>query len=190
MSKDNEDEVGQQQQQQQRQQPLVPAAVLKFSNYNNAANPDDEDAGHHPRREYPIYLQEDWSSGIGGGLWSTGLALAHYCTTQHFIQQLGGRKQSSSTILKVLELGSGNGFLSVCLVVATKILMNSMNTIRVVATDTADHLSLMQSTIDLNSTCHTENDHRIDVRTDISVQEYVWGVQQQQQTEKKKKNLI
>jgi hypothetical protein len=26
----------------------------------------------------PIYFQEDWNTGIGGGLWSTGLAMAQY----------------------------------------------------------------------------------------------------------------
>jgi len=158
----NDNEEGQGEQQEHK---LVPAATLNFHSDRN----DDGTINVHVE-EYPIYLQEDWSSGIGGGLWSTGLALAHYCTTQHFIKQLQKRRQSSLTT-RILELGSGNGFLSVCLVVATKILTNC--TVHVVATDTTEHLSLMKSTIHLNSTCHTG---RIDVRPYISVQEYVWGV--------------
>jgi hypothetical protein len=186
MSKDKaEEEDGGQQQQQQQQQQLVPAAVLKFhnngNNNNNNNNSNNDDAiSTHVGEEYPIYLQEDWSSGIGGGLWSTGLAMAYYCTTQHFLHQLQRLQQQqqqnhhrSSSTLRVLELGSGNGFLSVCLVVATKVLMNDSN-IHVIATDTAEHLSLMQSTVDLNSTCHAAA-ARIDVRPCISVQEYVWG---------------
>ena len=31
---------------------------------------------------YPVYLTEDWDSGIGGGLWTTGLALGRYFSTQ------------------------------------------------------------------------------------------------------------
>ena len=30
-----------------------------------------------------ICLQEDWTQGIGGGLWSTGMALATYFGTDH-----------------------------------------------------------------------------------------------------------
>jgi hypothetical protein len=32
---------------------------------------------------YPVYFEEDWTVGIGGGLWSTGLALCRYLGTQH-----------------------------------------------------------------------------------------------------------
>jgi hypothetical protein len=187
--KGEEEDGGQQQQQQQQQQELVPAAVLKFHNNNSSNSNDDDATSTHVVEEYPIYLQEDWSSGIGGGLWSTGLAMAYYCTTQHFLHQLQHLQQQqqqqqqqnqhrSSPTLRVLELGSGNGFLSVCLVVATKVLMHDSN-IHVIATDTAEHLSLMQSTVDLNSTCHAAAAAaaaaRIDVRPCISVQEYVWG---------------
>jgi len=33
---------------------------------------------HHDDHDVPIYFSEDWNTGIGGGLWSTGLAMARY----------------------------------------------------------------------------------------------------------------
>jgi Lysine methyltransferase len=34
-------------------------------------------------RGHPVNFREDWGAGIGGGLWSTGLALARYLDTDH-----------------------------------------------------------------------------------------------------------
>ena len=36
----------------------------------------------------PVYFQEDWGTGIGGGLWLTGLALAKYLNSSHASQQV------------------------------------------------------------------------------------------------------
>ena len=113
---------------------------------------------------YPVYLTEDWDSGIGGGLWTTGLALGRYfATSSHFLEEfrlLRARKQEkhrNETSVRVLELGSGNGFLGVCLVTAVAVAeANETNRkanwpgIEVVVTDTAEHLSLMRATIESN----------------------------------------
>merc|ERR1719416_358175 len=87
--------------------------------------------------DIPIYFSEDWDVGIGGGLWSTGLAMAKYFE-QHaddvannlkrlarvkFLrnsQQRGEKRREHHDTrgrdgISALELGSGNGFLSVCL---------------------------------------------------------------------------
>lgn len=108
--------------------------------------------------EYPIYLVEDWSKGIGGGLWSTGLALAEYFNTSHAETQLYRHK-----VQRVLELGSGNGFLAVCLWRACPTLH------QIVVTDTAEHLGLMRETISTNGM-----QNELDTRK-IVVQEYLWG---------------
>ena len=109
----------------------------------------DDDGGNSSG--YPLYLSEDWDSGIGGGLWTTGLALGRYFTTSpHFLeefrslrasktkhthqqqqqqQQQQQRTHVATTALnnnrqlpiRVLELGSGNGFLGVCLVTAVAV---------------------------------------------------------------------
>ena len=100
----------------------------------------------------PIYLHEDWNHGIGGGLWSTGLAIAKYLSTEHGKEQLSRRS-------RVLELGSGNGFLGVCLMAANPQLAT------VVITDTKEHLPLIQKTLDLNS---------VDQKK-FKVVEYLWG---------------
>lgn len=64
----------------------------------------------------PIQFQDDWDVGIGGGLWSTGRALSHYWNTQHAVQCLRRMLMSSGRPLRIIELGSGNGVLAVCLV--------------------------------------------------------------------------
>jgi predicted nicotinamide N-methyase len=106
----------------------------------------------------PIYLDEDWDSGIGGGLWSTGLALAKYFDTPHAAHQL----LQNNKKLRVLELGSGNGFLSVCLMAVC-----NNNLEHVVITDTKEHLPLIERTLEANA--------GIVDRKQVSVQEYLWG---------------
>jgi predicted nicotinamide N-methyase len=110
-------------------------------NENENENKNEEDKYKDSNNEdnnvgYDIYLNENWDSGIGGGLWSTGAALAKYFTTsQHFLQQIKRiqnnchRHRHRRRPLRVLELGSGNGFLSVCLVVAIAVATsnNDMN---------------------------------------------------------------
>jgi hypothetical protein len=131
----------------------------------------------------PVYFEEDWDSGIGGGLWSTGLAMATYLAqhSNHASQNLKARlqqkrqrqkqqqqhpqKQSlqqeiqysatndkddptiTTTGLSLLELGSGNGFLSVCFLA-----LGHADSLfeTVVLTDTKEHLALMARTLDAN----------------------------------------
>eukprot|EP00980_Cylindrotheca_fusiformis_P017769 scaffold5605_cov128-Cylindrotheca_fusiformis.AAC.10 len=104
----------------------------------------------------PIHLIEDWESGIGGGLWSTGLAIAKYLSTEHGQEQLRRRRH-------VLELGSGNGFLGVCMLAANPDLET------LVITDTKEHLPLIQENLSLNG---VDNDT---VSTNVQVKEYLWG---------------
>ena len=104
-----------------------------------------------------IKFQEDWNVGIGGGLWSTGLALAHYfidasspAQESKFIQNLDRCKASSGS-LDICELGSGNGFLSA--VLAGCLLSASVNNkwkINLVVTDLLDHLDMMRRTMQDN----------------------------------------
>lgn len=118
-------------------------------------------------RNQPVYLQEDWNHGIGGGLWSTGLALAKYFDTVHAQEQL-----ERNSIQTVLELGSGNGFLAVCLLAAWPSLQ------RLLVTDTVEHLPLMQSTIDTNAGLWKHSKAHVQVQ----VQEYMWGTGSLHQT--------
>ena len=118
---------------------------LKFdiSSSSSSSSPHEEDSTSNDG--YDIYLNENWDSGIGGGLWTTGSALAKYFTTSpHFLQQIKRIRQNNNNEvegddddddnnnrrrrpLRVLELGSGNGFLSVCLVVAVAVATANMN---------------------------------------------------------------
>jgi len=87
-----------------------------------------------------VHFRQDWDVGLGGGIWSTSLAMSKYfqqhtqdiythltqllliCNKTHKKEQeMLGRvptnenvSSSSSSLLKVLELGSGNGYLSCC----------------------------------------------------------------------------
>mmetsp|Transcript_12654 Transcript_12654/g.26674 ORF Transcript_12654/g.26674 Transcript_12654/m.26674 type:complete len:335 (+) Transcript_12654:160-1164(+) len=130
----------------------------------------DTDTGTSKDDGYGIYLNEDWDSGIGGGLWTTGLALAKYfIASPHFLQQFRllqlkrrwNAGDNNNRSLRVLELGSGNGFLSVCLVTAIAAAAANEDEepdsnsdcwpgIEVVVTDTAEHLNLMKTTIESN----------------------------------------
>ena len=177
---------------------------------------DDVDTG------YPVYLTEDWDSGIGGGLWTTGLALGRYfASSQHFLEEFrrlkARKRERASTVnsrsakkttnnnkrspVRVLELGSGNGFLGVCLVTAVAVAEanDSQNNsaegteqwpgIEVVVTDTAEHLTLMRATIESNLTRilpqirdqQQTNDTKEPLSSDIDIakvaraEEYLWG---------------
>jgi predicted nicotinamide N-methyase len=121
--------------------------------------------------DQPIYLEEDWDSGIGGGLWSTGLALAKYLGTDVAQGQLEHLASSSTSTapLRVLELGSGNGFLGVCLLAACpKALLG-----RVVITDTQEHLPLIERTLEANN---ATTGGVVD-RSKVAVEEYLWGTE-------------
>lgn len=113
----------------------------------------------------PIHLVEDWEHGIGGGLWTTGLAIAKYLGTPHGMEQL-------STKRRVLELGSGNGFLGVCLLAA------NTNLEQVVITDTKEHLPLIEKTLNTNGIeCSTSDGQHASSRSGskVLVEEYLWG---------------
>lgn len=75
----------------------------------------------------PLYYNDKWEVGIGGGLWSTGRALSTYFSTSHAkncLQQLAAAADVGNAAgeaeqdrgLSIIELGSGNGFLAACLV--------------------------------------------------------------------------
>jgi predicted nicotinamide N-methyase len=139
-------------------------------------------------RSIPIYFEEDWRTGIGGGLWSTGLAMGKYFNTESAITNLAKLSQrcspspSSSLLsherqqmkLSILELGSGNGFLAVCLTAAITSLSSSQsqNKFRIsnlVITDEINHLSLIQKTIQNNL-------HAMECVDNLTIQEHQWGV--------------
>jgi Lysine methyltransferase len=130
-------------------------------------------------RGQPIVLEEHWDSGIGGGLWSTGLALAKYLDTKHAQDQL-----KFLEIRTALELGSGNGFLSMCLWAAcccggdTSSSSSSSSSSwleHIVVTDTKEHLALIQSTVDLNLQTMLSLGPSSTPRTKVQVMEYLWG---------------
>ena len=84
----------------------------------------------------PIYFQEDWDAGIGGGLWSTSLALARYFDSPHAREQF----TNSNDSLSILELGSGNGLLALCLLALFRDRVDKL-----VVTDLDDeHMQLIQ----------------------------------------------
>lgn len=110
----------------------------------------------------PIYFSEDWDTGIGGGLWSTGLAMAKYIELQQKeIETNFDQSFSAGTKLDVLELGSGNGFLSVCLLALLK-----ERILNLVTTDLSDHLALIMHTLDANKHLSQSN---------LTVMEHRWG---------------
>ena len=147
--------------------------------------------------DVPIYFEEDWNTGIGGGLWSTGLAFAKYLTTPHAAQTLSELAATTTTTassrqgLSVLELGSGNSFLSVCILgLAQQIEQqqqlqqrssnsNSSSTPPqriiqdLVITDLADHLPLMQKTVDANT--HILSSTGDNTKRRVCVMEHKWG---------------
>ena len=108
----------------------------------------------------PVFFSEDWNTGIGGGLWTTGTAMAKYFDrhADDVIKSLNRLHQVKTCIredtsegISVMELGSGNGFLSVCLLA---LLANSSTNVvpikELVVTDLADHLDLMALTLKAN----------------------------------------
>jgi len=110
----------------------------------------------------PIYFSEDWDTGIGGGLWSTGIAMAKYFDSHassvrkslcRLATKVDTQNKSSSKIalkshkstISAIELGSGNGCLAVCLAAIASDLISEL-----VVTDLADHLHLMVETVHAN----------------------------------------
>lgn len=103
-------------------------------------------------RNVPIYFKEDWATGIGGGLWSTGLAMAKYLNSDHAAKQLERLVELSHhrRTINILELGSGNGLLAACwLALGSR--GNQNNQIQnLVVTDTNEHLPLIEQTLKAN----------------------------------------
>jgi predicted nicotinamide N-methyase len=116
--------------------------------------------------ETPVFFSEDWATGLGGGLWSTGLAIATYLS-QHPDHALGNLKHKKQ--FSFLELGSGNGFLATCFMALQK---QKDLFHPIVITDFADHLPLIQKTINENK--HLLSSKVEDNRKPIVI-EHAWG---------------
>ena len=120
--------------------------------------------------DQPVYFQEDWGAGIGGGLWSTGAALAKYLDSPHAARQMPRRSHPATAML---ELGSGNGLLAACWLALVRSIHHhhedNMNAPphTVVVTDTAEHLPLVRQTLDANP-------HLVD-GMNVHVTEHLWG---------------
>ena len=154
--------------------------------------------------DQPIYLTEDWNKGIGGGLWSTGLAIAKYVSqhsdhVRHNLRNLSHRKQLDTEAdestklaehprLSLLELGSGNGFLSMCFLALKKGSERKSNEVDdsifdyVAITDTKEHLPLIETTLQVNqhlvpslSNSNSEVDGNNKQTTKVEVSEHLWG---------------
>ncbi|KAL3810940.1 hypothetical protein ACHAXA_001113 [Cyclostephanos tholiformis] len=134
----------------------------------------------------PVFFSEDWNAGIGGGLWSTGLAIARYLERHadevaENLRRLSDLKYSSrgrdgggdggddggdddenddavenenddayGRGISALELGSGHGFLSACLL-ALVASHHGIPLDELVVTDVDDHLDLVSRTLRANS---------------------------------------
>jgi predicted nicotinamide N-methyase len=152
---------------------VVNSGETKIENY---VVDDDQEEHRKPFLKIgdtQVYFSEDWATGIGGGLWSTGLAMARYFGTPHAastIQRLQERKRKQDGQgLSVLELGSGNGFLSVCLMA----LARDNSFANLVVTDFEDHLAMIRQTLAANSHITQADDEKDQVP--IHVLEHSWG---------------
>lgn len=130
-----------------------------------------------------IYFSEDWDTGIGGGLWSTGDCMAKYFAkhTNAVRRNLKGlTRNKGAAQINAIELGSGNGYLSVCLSAVAGDLISELY-----VTDLADHLPLMTKTLEQNThlvhVSSTQNKAKADMYIDgectkTFVTEHKWGV--------------
>jgi len=123
-------------------------------------------------RDTPIYFQEDWQTGIGGGLWSTGHAMALYAKSDHAFRSIRElykqHKKNAFDGLSLLELGSGNGFLSICFLALGQNML-----VDLVVTDTREHLDLIRQTFRANS--HISTSKTAKKSTRVRILEHVWG---------------
>uniref|UniRef100_A0A7S2PT78 Calmodulin-lysine N-methyltransferase n=1 Tax=Leptocylindrus danicus TaxID=163516 RepID=A0A7S2PT78_9STRA len=159
-----------------------------MNNSASFANENDEDKQvFMDVNGRPIYFSEDWNVGIGGGLWSTGKALSFYFANH--AEQLSSNlmklkapcKQTSGPGVSALELGSGNGFLSIVLAAALKE-QGYIGIDELVVTDFADHLPLISRTVEANSHIFTDKSDDIITSTQckncqMHVVEHQWGVE-------------
>lgn len=109
-----------------------------------------------------IYFQEDWGTGIGGGLWSTGKALALFFRDHPDLLRKNLKAINENEKIRAIELGSGNGLLSVCLAAVAKDLISEL-----VITDLDDHLDLIRKSVH-------ENQHVVDSNL-CKIVEHRWG---------------
>lgn len=153
------------------------SAVVKSGETKVESYDVDDDKEQHPKPflkigDTQVYFSEDWATGIGGGLWSTGLAMARYFGTPHAascIQRLQTQKRKQNGQgLSVLELGSGNGFLSVCLMALARDSFANL-----VVTDAEDHLAMIRQTLAANS--HIVQTDNVEYQVPIHVLEHLWG---------------
>lgn len=123
----------------------------------------EQDSAFLHINDTPVYFQEDWNTGIGGGLWSTGLAFARYLEhhSQHALSSLDALHDHEKK-LSLLELGSGNGFLAICMLALYKDIWNEF-----VVTDVESHLDLIETTLHANP--HLVGD------TNVTVMQHLWG---------------
>ena len=77
-------------------------------------------------------------------------------------------EKSATTKLRALELGSGNGFLSICLAAA---IQDSDLMEEIVVTDLSDHLALMERTLGINE----EFLESCKSKLTLAVKEHEWG---------------
>ena len=155
-----------------------------------------------------VFFSEDWATGIGGGLWSTGDALAKYFGRHSALirrdltscMDKGKSMEGCSKKISAIELGSGNGYLSVCLAAIAGDLISIL-----VCTDLSDHLPLMEKTLALNGhlidlvdidTCSDkvndegDNNTYVAERTKAAVTEHKWGVPEGEDSINNKFDLI
>lgn len=121
---------------------------------NNAKDGEDIHHTHSDSKAFqvpadnniqPIYFDENWDVGIGGGLWSTGVAMAYFFRKKSSIirESLFNVKAN-----KALELGSGNGFVSVSLLASLPCSCELFK--ELIITDLEEHLPLIQRTLNAN----------------------------------------
>ena len=131
----------------------------------------------------PINFDESWDTGIGGGLWTTGRAMGRYFdqNMSAVIANIERLYQVKGDRLAAIELGSGNGFLSVCLMALLQERQHLLEILNV--TDLSDHLGLITKTFLANSNVwsrmHTdENVFEGNLEggsATVQVQAYDWG---------------
>jgi len=109
-----------------------------------------------------VSVSEDWTAGIGGGVWTTALIIANY------FDRRSGYLQRTLKGGRCLEVGSGNGWLS-CVLAAV------VPSCTVVATDTKEHVPLMRGTVEKNE----EGGGRLEEgRGRVTAEELLWGEQE------------
>ncbi|GMI50417.1 hypothetical protein ScalyP_jg3227 [Parmales sp. scaly parma] len=109
-------------------------------------------------RGQPIKMNESWGAGIGGGLWSTGKALAAYFEANPaFLNKSLGNK-------RCIEVGSGNAYNGM-------LLATIVPTCSVVVTDIFKHVAFMKETI-IENRASLEN-----CGADVKAAEYDWGAE-------------